>query len=105
MEKNRASVSVSVTGVKLTAYGMSKTSLYDLVLERLAVDMQYIPGIPGGRSTGRLLWAACCQSRPHTQLGLEQGPGHDAGKPPRCQGGAAAGTQKPFPDPPVAASL
>lgn len=64
-----------------------------------------VPDILVGRSTGRLLWAACCQTRPRTQPELEQGPGHDAGKPPRCHRGAAAGTQKPFPDPPHAASL
>lgn len=64
-----------------------------------------VPDTPGEQSTGRLLWAACCQTLPQTQLALEPGPGHDAGKPPRCQQGVAAGTQKPFPDPPGAASL
>lgn len=64
-----------------------------------------IPGIPGWQSTGHLLWAACCQKRVHTQSGQEQGPGHDAETLPRCQWGAAAGTQKLFPDPPVSASL
>lgn len=64
-----------------------------------------VPGIPAGRSTGRRLWAACCQVQLHTPLELEQGPGHDAGKPLCCRRGAAAGTQKPFPDPPDAASL
>lgn len=64
-----------------------------------------IPGNPVGRSTGHLLWAACCPTRPHTLPGWEQGPGHDAEKPLCCQRGAAAGMQKPFPDPPVGASL
>lgn len=64
-----------------------------------------IPGIPGWQSTGHLLWAACCQERVHTQSGREQGPGLDAETLPRCQWGAAAGTQKLFPDPPVSASL
>lgn len=73
--------------------------------KKSAVDKPDVPDIPGGRSTGRLLWAACSQTQPHTRLGLEQGPGHDAGKLPRCQQGAAAGTQTQFPDPPVAASL
>lgn len=72
---------------------------------QLQLNEHSLPGIPGGRSTGRRRWAACCQTQPHTQLGLEQGPGHGAGKALRCQQGAAAGTQKLFPDPPVAASL
>lgn len=64
-----------------------------------------VPGTPVGLSTGLQLKAACSQTRLHTQPELERGPGLDAGKPPRCQPGAAAGTQKPFPDPPDAASL
>lgn len=68
-----------------------------------------LPGIPVGRSTAAgLQWVACRLCRTQPELEVEQEPGLDAGRALLLQPGAAAaaaGTQKLFPDPPIAASL
>lgn len=69
-----------------------------------------LPGIPVGRSTAAgPQWAACCRCRTQPELEVEQEPGLGAGRPlllqPGAAAAAAAGTQKLFPDPPIASSL
>lgn len=71
--------------------------------------MMLLPGILVGRSTAAgPRWAACCLCRTQPELEVEQEQGPGAGRPLLLQAGAAAaaaGTQKLFPDPPIAASL